>query len=48
MSRLTSTVLICAAPIENELVTVRRPQTPGESSTPPSAAVTFTLVPLGQ
>ena len=43
-----STVLIWRAPMLNADVTVRRPQTPGENSTPPTAAVTFTLVPAGQ
>jgi hypothetical protein len=45
---LTSTVLIWAGPTLKEEVTVRRPQTPEESSTPPMAAVTLTVVPLGQ
>src|SRR4051794_35691517 len=44
----TSTVLICAGPTSKVVLTVRRPHTPGEVSTPPIAAVTDTLVPLGQ
>src|SRR4051812_15596682 len=48
VSLATSTVLICAWPMVKLLVTVRRPHTPEESSTPPMAAVTLTLVPLGQ
>src|SRR5690349_3575798 len=44
----TSTVLMTDEPIENVDVYVRRPQTPGDSSAPSTAAVTWTFVPAGQ
>src|SRR3954469_25182505 len=48
VSFFTLTVLIWACPTVKLLVTVRRPQTPEASCTPPTAAVNLTLVPLGQ